>query len=148
MKGRGGFTLLELLVVMIIISILAALAIPRFLVGTEAAKCTEAKRFLGSIREAEVTYQQTTGGYTNSLNDLGVSAIGTFQSSTTCINSKYWNFYINISDLSGALYTNFNAVAVRRNNQPDSNPYATQDILINASGNIWGSHVIGNKIGG
>jgi prepilin-type N-terminal cleavage/methylation domain-containing protein len=49
---RRGFTLLELIIVIIILAILASLAVPRFLVQTERARAAEALQHLSVIRGA------------------------------------------------------------------------------------------------
>ena len=53
---RGGFTLIELMIVVAIIGILAAIAIPSFLNFRLKAKASEAKSNLGAIRTTEVAY--------------------------------------------------------------------------------------------
>lgn len=53
---RKGFTLLELLIVVIIVGILATLAIPNFIRAAERAKWAEAKSVLGAMRGAQVRY--------------------------------------------------------------------------------------------
>lgn len=55
-KNRKGFTLVELMIVVAIIGILAAIAIPNFLEFRLKAKSSEAKAVLGAIRHAELAY--------------------------------------------------------------------------------------------
>lgn len=56
MGNHEGFTLVELMIVVAIIGILAAIAIPNFLNFRMKAKTAEAKSNLGAIRSLEVAY--------------------------------------------------------------------------------------------
>ena len=56
-KGKKGFTLIELMIVVAIIGILAAIAIPNFLRFQAKSKQSEAKGNLGGIFTAEVAFQ-------------------------------------------------------------------------------------------
>lgn len=56
LRNRKGFTLVELMIVVAIIGILAAIAIPNFLNFRLKAKTSEAKSNLGGIRSTEVAY--------------------------------------------------------------------------------------------
>jgi prepilin-type N-terminal cleavage/methylation domain-containing protein len=60
---RKGFTLVELMVVIVIIGILAALAIPRFLGATNKAKATEFKPVLKQIYTLQEAYKQEHDSY-------------------------------------------------------------------------------------
>jgi type IV pilus assembly protein PilA len=55
-RSKKGFTLVELMIVVAIIGILAAIAIPNFLNFRMKAKTSEAKSNLGAIRSTEVAY--------------------------------------------------------------------------------------------
>lgn len=55
-RSRNGFTLVELMIVIAIVGILAAIAIPNFLDFRLKAKTAEAKTNLGAIRSTEMAY--------------------------------------------------------------------------------------------
>lgn len=77
--GKAGFSLIELLIVVAIILIIAAIAIPNMLRARIAANEASAVNSIRTISTAETTYAQTypTVGYTCSLVDLGPPAPGT-----------------------------------------------------------------------
>jgi len=56
LKGKKGFTLIELMIVVAIIGILAAIAIPNFLKFQAKSKQSEAKSQLGAIFTGELAY--------------------------------------------------------------------------------------------
>jgi type IV pilus assembly protein PilA len=62
-KRRGGFTLIELMIVVAIIGILAAIAIPNFLKFQLKAKTSEGKTNLAAIRTAEESVFAEFGTY-------------------------------------------------------------------------------------
>jgi type IV pilus assembly protein PilE len=68
---QKGFTLIELMIVVVIIGILAALAIPRFMSATVRAKQSEVQTILKQIYTLERTYRQRTGAYTADLTAIG-----------------------------------------------------------------------------
>lgn len=71
MKGEKGFTLIELMIVVAIIGILAAIAIPNFMSYRKRARTTEAKRELGSIRTLEESYRAEYDAYSSTLPNVG-----------------------------------------------------------------------------
>lgn len=61
-REHKGFTLIELMIVVVIIGVLAAMAIPRFMTASTKTKQSEAKLILKQIYVNERTYKQQAGG--------------------------------------------------------------------------------------
>lgn len=75
-RSQKGFTLIELMIVVVIIGILAALAIPRFMRATTKSKQSEAKQILKQIYVMQRAYRQENDTYT--ANAASASAGGSF----------------------------------------------------------------------
>ena len=71
-KVRKGFTLVELAVVVVIIGVLAAFGVPRFLESVERSKASEAFGYLSAVRSAQERYQAREGTYASDIDDLDI----------------------------------------------------------------------------
>ncbi len=70
---RKGFTLFELLVVVLIIGILAAIALPQYQVAVLKARYMQAVSLGSALRQAQDIYYMANGKYSVDLRNLDIS---------------------------------------------------------------------------
>jgi type IV pilus assembly protein PilE len=73
-RDEGGFSLTELLVVIVIIGVLASLALPKFLSVITKAKSTEAKLMLKQVYDLEKSHYLEKDVYSSELQAIGFDA--------------------------------------------------------------------------
>ena len=89
LKERFGFTLVELMIVVAIIAILAAIAIPNFIRFQMKARQSEARILLAGVHEAEIIFFSENDYFSTDFNQIGFIPTS---------NPKYYkNWYLNIS---------------------------------------------------
>lgn len=118
LKRQGGFTLIELMIVVAIIGILAAIAIPNFLRFQLRSKTGEARTNLAGIRTAEESYFAEYGQYVPQA--TGIPAAGGLNVKTTWVTGTGFDtlgwapegsvFFMYAVTTNGA-FTNYSAQA-------------------------------------
>ena len=106
-KGSGGFTLIEMLIVIIILGILAMIIIPQITVSTEDAKVSTLKTNLGGLRSAiEIYYAQHNQTYPGvKMQTDGTTLTASAAEAKTAFEAQMFQY----SDATGKTATAYNA---------------------------------------
>ena len=129
MRRHRGFSLIELLIVVAIILIIAAIAIPSLLRARMAANESSAVGSIRTINTAMIAYSSTypTVGYSTTLASLGPNA-------NPCTPSSA-NACLIDSVLSAGTKSGYNFAATAANGPPKNQYYATAaPITVNQTG--------------
>ena len=124
MHDRSGFTLIELMVVVVIVGVLAAIAAPRFANAADAAKEAEAIPILKQLHTLQERYYQAQDVYAIEISALE-GGVNNFE------HGKYYEFTLS-ADAAGTSYV---ACATPRPAVADLQSFSiTRDQVIVAGG--------------
>ena len=136
---RAGFTLVELAVVIVIIGVLAAFGVPRFIKSVERSKAAEAFEYLASVRTAQERYQAQYGTYATNVTDLDIKSTPpkyftvptTFSAADTATLQDSWTLTLTRTGSSagyGAYTVVFTETGFDTTNSTIAQPPASTDI--------------------
>ena len=106
MRSQRGFTLIELMIVVVVISILAAIAIPNFLEQSRKGKRAEAAQALSEVQLMQARYRADNATYGTLDQLFGTAA------KATAYNNALQYYSVAVSGASGTDYT---LTATRKN---------------------------------
>jgi len=84
---KKGFTLLELIIVIIVVGILASLGFGQYTQTIEKGRAAEARSILGTLRTLQAAYQLENGAYTATIANLGIANVP-----TACATTHYFSY--------------------------------------------------------
>ncbi len=87
-----AFTLIEMLVVVLIIGILAAIALPRYMLAVDQSKLSQAILSARALAEAQTRYQLANGNWSADISALDISLDGGTLTSDKTYMYYSWGF--------------------------------------------------------
>jgi len=95
---QKGFTLIELMIVVVIIGIVSSMAIPRFMKATTKSKQSEAKQILKQIYVMQRAYRQEHDTYCCNGESMGPNTGSIPTLGVETMESAKYNYLITVTD--------------------------------------------------
>ena len=152
-KGTKGFTLIELMIVVAIIGILAAIAIPNFLTYQKKSKTSEAKTCIGGIKTSQLSFaaEKDHHAVCAKLGGTPNTSKAEWPAAGSCggFDSIGWrpagDVYFNYECTTGADSSGNAAVAIGAQSDLDGDSkygefgFSTDAAVVNTTGNVAGT---------
>ena len=106
--NKKGFTLLELLVVVVIIGILAAIALPQYKVAAGKAKFATLKNITKSLKESVERYYLVHSSYPKHFNELDIDLVTSLGYADDNV------FSISVDDITCEIWINDSSMVICR----------------------------------
>jgi type IV pilus assembly protein PilE len=130
--ARGGFTLIELMAIVVVIGILAVVALPGFLDSIRKGRRAEAVAALTQVQQAQERWRANNGSYADNDKLTPAPADGGLGISATTTSGYYG---LALSDVSASGYT---VTATAKSGSPQASDSACQKLVMRlAGGNIF-----------
>lgn len=113
-RRSRGFTLIEVVIVLAMVAILAAVALPSYQDQVRSSRRTEARETMMSIQAAQERWRSSNTSYAESVEDLGQA--------TETENYTY--------EISGNSATGYTLVATAREKQAGDTACATIELMV------------------
>ena len=113
MKNKIGFTLVELLVVVLIVGVLAAVALPQYQKTIEKSKAVQAKTLLSALDKSVKVYFLNQGTYPVQLDELPIQIPAWAGTDHAFISTSHWKEWHAAKDWNVAYYNGDGNVGVR-----------------------------------
>ncbi len=126
---KKGFTLVEILVVVLIIGILSSVALPNYKRSIEKTRATEAMSTVKAVNDGVYAYAAERNKCPETFKKILISVPGELDSSGTIVTSKYFEYYLNAAGNAPIPGTECGGVVAQRIGGEYAlwNPYATME---------------------
>lgn len=125
---QRGFTLVELLIVVIILAILAAIVVPQFSATTNDANQAAFDANLANLRSVVELYRQQHGEYPGATASTGATCVNGAADGGAIGNAAFLTQLTRYTNAAGQACTGFDAAQFR------FGPYLKEDIPVNPLG--------------
>ncbi len=130
-KMKRGFTLLELIVVIIIVGILATLALTQYGRTIERSRSTEARAILGAQRKDAAAFFMANGTLTGIVNaDVGIGTMSDQAPSAPCRTSHYFSY---AQAMAASPTITFTATRCTAGGKTPNNPIAGLTVILTSN---------------
>jgi type IV pilus assembly protein PilE len=136
-KGQGGFTIIEIMIVVAILGILASIAIPNYQDYVRRGQVTEAISTLTEYRVKLEQYYQDNRSYANTTTATLCGNLGlhNLAAADTSGSGTYFNYYCDI----GATANNYNLVAVGKLGRAIGHTYTLNESNVRGTSSFNGT---------